>query len=76
MGLNFIEREVEKSVVKNFLAKHWGNIASVLAVVAGYIKWQAVTSWAQAHSHTASGVALLAFLTLYNARSPKDKVQG
>lgn len=56
------------------IAKHWGAIASVLATFGGFVDWSAVASWGTVHKDSALGIILSAFLTLYYARAPKDKV--
>lgn len=72
--LNPVEGWVLRKEAMKFLAKHWGSIASILAGIGGYIDWNAVAAFSSAHKGTAAGILVAAFLTLYNARAPKDKV--
>lgn len=70
--MNWPEREIERHIVKNFLAKYWGTIAAIGLPLIQFLL-PSLTTYETHNPKTALGVAIGVLLSLYHARAPKDK---
>lgn len=60
--------------MKNFLKKHWGNIAALATPAIAFLT-PSLNAYAGAHPKTAAGIAVAVLVGLYNSTAPKDRAQ-